>query len=338
MSEPRRDRWGQPQIVPPGGGDPVSYKRASNFASPLEDRWALENWGKRNVARGMASRPDILARVAAAGDDDKALLDTLCKQAVEAAAGSAGANSGQALHEATARIDLGQKVTLPSPLDRDLLVYQAALADHGISVVPGMIERFVVNDEFQAAGSFDRIVSFGSRLWVADLKTGRTLDYSWPSIAIQLAIYAEGQFYDNGKRTPLPAVDQDVAVVIHLPSGQGRCELHFLDIAAGREGARLAIDVRRWRARRDLAQPWSDGTAVTVPEVRRARLAERIEALRGVDGALDLLARRWPSGVATLKQSIEHSSDELDAVALAISTVEASGRAPFGELDPADSL
>jgi hypothetical protein len=53
----------------------------------------------------------------------------------------------------------------------------------------------------------------------------------------------------------MPPVSLERALVIHLPAGQARCELHWLDIAAGWEAARLAATVRAWRARRDLTQP-----------------------------------------------------------------------------------
>ena len=36
------------------------------------------------------------------------------------------------------------------------------------------------------------------------------------------------------------------------PAGQARCELHWIDIAAGWHAAQLAAAVRGWRARRDL--------------------------------------------------------------------------------------
>jgi len=42
-----------------------------------------------------------------------------------------------------------------------------------------------------------------------------------------------------------------------LPAGQARCELHWLDITAGWEAARLAATVRAWRNRRDLTAPYA---------------------------------------------------------------------------------
>jgi hypothetical protein len=49
-------------------------------------------------------------------------------------------------------------------------------------------------------------------------------------------------------------VNQEQALVIHLPAGEGRCTLYLGDIVAGWEMALLCGAVRAWRDRRDLAQ------------------------------------------------------------------------------------
>jgi hypothetical protein len=56
---------------------------------------------------------------------------------------------------------------------------------------------------------------------------------------------------------PMPEVSHDKALVIHLPAGQARCELHWVDIAAGWQAAQLAAAVRTWRGNRDLTQPYT---------------------------------------------------------------------------------
>jgi hypothetical protein len=56
---------------------------------------------------------------------------------------------------------------------------------------------------------------------------------------------------------PMPPVDTDTALLIHLPVGEGACTLHEIDIKAGKEAVRLAIAVREWRKRRDLVWPFN---------------------------------------------------------------------------------
>ena len=91
---------------------------------------------------------------------------------------------------------------------------------------------------------------------VGDVKSGTDLTRSWTEIAIQLALYAHADTtYDpiSGQHHQMLAVDQEKALVIHLPAGEGRCTLYLVDIAAGWEMAQLCGVVREWRGRRDLA-------------------------------------------------------------------------------------
>src|SRR5690606_4914595 len=90
-------------------------------------------------------------------------------------------------------------------------------------------------------------------------------------IAMQLAVYARSVLYGPAtrERTPLE-VDQDRAIVIHLPAGQGRCELHWVDIAAGWEAVQVAAQVRQWRRRRDLFTPLADMSAEIAAEIAAA--------------------------------------------------------------------
>jgi hypothetical protein len=76
------------------------------------------------------------------------------------------------------------------------------------------------------------------------------LDFSWCAIAVQLAIYAHADtIYDPATKTheAMPPVDQDKALVIHLPAGKATCTLYEVDIAAGWEAAQHALWTRNWR-------------------------------------------------------------------------------------------
>ena len=91
MSATKRDRYGRYLIVPAGGGKPVPHTRATTWASTCDNRYALEKWSRRTVALGLARRPDLLASVAAANDDDRTTLDALCERALEAGGSSTSA-------------------------------------------------------------------------------------------------------------------------------------------------------------------------------------------------------------------------------------------------------
>ena len=242
-----RDRWGRPLVHPPDGGKAVPYTRVTTVSGTLDDRWGLERWKMRQVAAGLSERPDLLLSVSA-HRDDKAKLDAICEAAMEAVASSAGATTGTALHRLTELHDLGHELPpMPDDAGRDLLAYSRAMEAAGLTCEA--VETFLVLDGHQVAGTADRIVTDRSgRRMIADLKTG-SVDYSWGSIAIQLALYAAGETYDPetyGRENP--QVDQDRALVIHLPAGQGECTVHTVDIAQGWEAAQLALRVRRYRA------------------------------------------------------------------------------------------
>ena len=88
--------------------------------------------------------------------------------------------------------------------------------------------------------------------------------------------------YDHAtrQRAPLPDVDLERAIVIHLPAGTGTCELVWVNISAGWEAVKLAGHVRRWRARKDLATPVNPPfDNALVKAITAARTVEELEAV-----------------------------------------------------------
>lgn len=259
------------------------YSRASSFGKLIESTKALEMWGQRMVAVGLALRDDLLLNVKAHAHDpagNKTVIGEACEQAIEAAKASEKANTGTALHKLTELVDQGVPLPpLPEATQRDLAAYRACMAREG--VVHKRTEQFVVCDELGVAGSFDRFMTVAvvpGVTYVGDIKTGNTakdragnierdeagrpvLAYI-TAVAVQLGVYANSELYDpaTGARTPLD-VHKGAAIVIHLPQSLGSCELHWLDIGAGYEGAKLAHAARAWQSRRDLAVPFTRAAA-----------------------------------------------------------------------------
>ena len=252
------------------------------MASTLADRFGLEQWSQRNVALGIAARPDLYAQEASCTAEDKQELNNIVKQAQEAAKASSGANLGTALHRFTQRIDLGEEVNVPAQWQPDVQAYLDALDLFRVEVVPEWVERVVVAPHIDTAGTMDRLVRLPGRPLplIADLKTGKdVVTYGMGDISIQLAIYAgathalKGSADDikrdhwgrymlpdphtsAGAYDPMPEVDREQALVIHLPVGQARCDLHLVDIASGRVAVSKALWVRDWRKRKDLSTPY----------------------------------------------------------------------------------
>jgi hypothetical protein len=265
-SEPERDRYGRYRITDPVTGEERSWIRATTWAKTVSDLFALHGWEKRMVALGFAQRPDLLLRVAAVADPDssagKSELDRLIDKAREHAKAGARANLGTALHAFAESLDVGRPLPeIPPPYDRDIAAYRRAMAT--VEVSRNYVERICVVRELSVAGTMDRLVRFkhgrdGKRLpLIGDVKTGSDLKFSWNEIAIQLALYAHADtIYDPVTREhhPMLEVNQEQALVIHLPAGEGRCTLYLVDIRSGWEMAQLCGAVRAWRDRKDLAQ------------------------------------------------------------------------------------
>lgn len=336
-TQPKRDRYGRPLIVPPGGGKAVAYIRATTVAETLDDRYNLELWKIRTTAKGFVARPDLFASVAAAGDDKKK-LDALCSDAMEAAKASAGANMGTALHAFTEKVDRGEPVP-PGPWDADVEAYRAALA--GVPMLA--IERFVVLDKPKVGGTPDRIVEWEGRPTIGDVKTGADLAWAWQAIAVQLAIYANADaFYDfaTDAREPFPAdIDKQRALVFHLPAGVGKCTIYEVDITAGWEAAQQALWVREWRKRKGLANVVALSAAVptiaaptTATDDALEPLRQRVRAL--VDaGHASALVERWPIGTPTLKEG-GLTVEQVDNLAGIVSAVEFDVGLPVGTTEP----
>jgi hypothetical protein len=294
IHEVPRDRWGRPLIKPiDGQGRAKAYTRATTYVGCLEDTFNLAKWQQRMVALGLAARPDLLLAVSA-HSDDKRRLDDICAEAREAAAASSAATTGTALHRLAERLDRGEDVAVPPMAAADLDAYRRATT--GIDWLH--IEQITVHDELKVAGTPDRIGRIGGRGRIYDLKTG-SIEWGMGKIAMQLALYARSRLYDiaTGQRTDLD-VDLERAVIIHLPAGEGRCELVEVDITAGWEAVQLATQVRAWRARKDLASPVALVTGAAAP-VDPAPQPDPLTVAIAEAGDVDALTALWQQHRAT---------------------------------------
>lgn len=365
----RRDRWGRYLVVPPEGGKPVAYTRATTVAKAIEDQHSLIAWKARVAAKGLTIRGELLKMIAVT--DDRTKLDDLVEQAAQAGGATERRDEGIALHRAIELHLSGQPV--PELFRGDVEAVVAALERHHLSVVGGMTERVVVDDERRIAGTFDLMVKHGSTLLIADVKTGKTLDYSGLSFATQLAIYAGAQaLYTQGtakdgsldRRDQMPAVDRSVALVLHVQPGTGHCDIHDVDIAYGAEALELCLGVREARTRgRHLIAPRKTDTAgaPTEPDLqvgaategtatpstvvggqepaaapppaapsRREQVIDRLKALKQIDARWpQWVAARWPEGVPALASQAILAPADWGKVDELLAVAEREAQAPF---------
>jgi len=260
MTEPRRDKYGRYLLPDPVTGEVRPWTRATTLAKTLSDPWGLVDWKLRMAVKGVATRDDLRALASALPlDTGKKQLNEVAQDAIEYAGGSSGRNMGTALHEWTAQSDRGEAPEVPSPWDRDLEAYHAALKLYGVRTYASLVERIVCIPDLGIAGTFDRIVVWDPHAYIADVKTGADLSYGWLEIAVQLALYANATYiWNEGAQAWAPAdtVNREQGLVMHLPVGQARCELFWVDLELGWAAVQLAVDVREWRKRKDISRPF----------------------------------------------------------------------------------
>lgn len=325
---PPRDRFGRYLIPDPETGKHRPWTRATTIAKTLEDPTNLTRWAKRMTAIGVATRPSIAAGVVA-NKDDKRTLDDLVEQAIQAAGGNENRELGTHLHDITAQLDRGAHIDVPEPWAADVAAYRAALTDRSLTVDPQWVEVILLNRPLEIAGTVDRLyLDHENQLVVGDLKTGGYL--AWLSFAMQFAIYATAtHWFDpaTGQIHQLPPIRQDHALLVHLPAGEARCRIEPLSVPVGYDAVLMALEVRRQRALdkepKVKATTWQPPILQVAPPATPGRtkqqyreaLVARIAWVRANDPtALQRIARHWPAGVPTLRDSIGHTEHDLDLI------------------------
>jgi len=280
-SEPERNRYGQYLLPDPKTGRRRAFTRTTTVAKTLSDTTALERWGKRMVAKGMAMQPHLVDIVR--GEEDRDVLDSIAEAALKAAGAGDAAEAGTNLHTLTELVDLGQLrlADVPKGQAADVRAYVFGMQKAGVEVLQDYVEGLIVNSAIDVAGTFDRIVRLDGRLLIGDLKTGQDLKYSWGDIAVQLAVYANADaIYDAEANdyVPMPEVDKDRALVMHVPVGSGSFTLYEIDIRAGWEAALLAKQVRTHRSRKSWARCLSEFDGL-LNEIERAETVDALHKL-----------------------------------------------------------
>lgn len=366
-----RDGYGRAKIIPTGRdgkpnlkAKPVPYTRVSTYADAIADAGGLLKWSKWHLALGLGRNPDLAAQAGVYGptvDDltrsDKQELDAIIERAHDRSGGNVKADYGTAVHaytEPDAQAVPDPFGEVPSGFEQahaaivramaaDACAYLATVETYGLVTVD--TEQFVVNDEVQAAGTYDHTVRLtrdltfsdgvtipAGTVLVLDKKTGKLhLD----SQCIQLAIYANAKRYDpeTGERTALD-VSTEFGIIAHIPKGEARCVLHRIDLRVGWAAAKLAGKVREHRTRKDigLAFPDVEPTEPVAPAVEAAPVVSILDTVKhgvtypvSADEA-DKIAARDKAHVAAyapIEAAAAGRAAKLDDLAEAVATVTA---------------
>jgi len=353
LAEAPKDRWGRYKISDPATGKERGYTRVTTIAKVLDDSSSLADWKTRMAITGIVQRADLLAQ-ASTSLDDRSKLNKIANDAIEAAGAYSRANLGTALHSITQQLDLGMKPQILQGLQADIETYVASIAAWDFGMRKEWIEVLLINDEYEYAGTADRIVTTrDNRICIFDLKTGTDLSYSFGSIAVQLAMYAHADWiYDwkTGERTALPAgLDMKEGIICHLPAGEATCKFYTVDLEAGWEAAKMSFATRDWRKRKDLFKPYQfsdekrrvvepvvnpipqadDSVSPKELQIRQEWMKQRIANLTREAQAMLVLC--WPEGCPKLQET---SPEQLQQLVKVIETVEAQHDIPFFDADP----
>jgi hypothetical protein len=120
--------------------------------------------------------------------------------------------------------------------------------------------------------------------------------------------------------------------VFHLPAGEARCELYWVDLSAGREGLQLALDVRAWRKRNDINERFEEAKIIKLDtglDKRRDWMTARIKHMP--EPAQKMLRALWPNEVPKLAEA---DNDQIDLLIRIVGLLEGEHGVQFFDTDP----
>lgn len=286
------------------------YTRCTTVTDCLDDTFRLGQWGERKVAYGLSISPDLMAQMGmyrwqeedktAKGKKQQAIVQSIATDAKKRAGSSEEADKGTTLHHwchavVTGAITLAE---VASSWRTDVAAMLAELDRMGFELMPEYCERSViipgldswVNDKGLlvpgTGGTFDATLrrKRDGKLYLGDYKTNAAtkVAYRLGEYEMQLGVYSRGVALYNWYSLTweeMPPVDQEIGIVINLPSGSGQCRMGELDLVSGWERAQLAAKVRADRRREHF---WRPVTASPTDWEARLRGAQSVEELQEV--------------------------------------------------------
>jgi len=319
----------------PETGKPKTWQRVTNFVKLTDDNYYLELWKQRNVVVGVARMlaspaenglrgtvAEALDRVSAMDvKADKDALNSLASRAQDVADAYRMSSEGTELHKSTEMTDFagGDLNRAPERHRPKVRMYLDALAVNGLTVLPDHIERVVLSTKYSVAGKYDRV--FGLRdgsFVIGDLKTGSSLDLSFPAIAAQLECYADGinshgVYAGKGERYDRSLmVREDFGIVVHLPSDRDEVTVYMVDLSQGRtiNAVNLAVRDARRIKHQHVSAVFQGADWMPTPAELDAHWLEQMNAAHTYDQLVSVAQR-----AKTFRQWNERLADQARIIA-----------------------
>lgn len=237
------------------------HTRVTAISNALPSTYGLGIWASDRVAWAMAQRPDLCALLASVPLTDVETIREVRAKAEVVSATDEGANLGTATHNILGRYASGEPIeTLHRMFWPDIKAFQALLDEHGLTVLPGLIERVVRMRDYDIAGRLDYIMQErDGTLVVVDVKTKGDPE-KVHEIATQLAPYANAdEMFDSvtGRYVPMPPVRRDYALMIHIHPGSGVATIKKINIRLGLWSVEVAKNALAYSRMTHLGVPYT---------------------------------------------------------------------------------
>jgi hypothetical protein len=312
------------------------YRRVSTLVKKVEtDTYNLDEWHKRQVGEGLALRDDLVLALKAMGRppaegwtrEQKKEINRICKAAAEAAKQRDGAKVGTAFHTLTERVDRGEPIEqvtagLPAAAAETVRAYHFLRTQNGWRTVE--VERTVVCDELEVAGTFDRVelipglaallgagtcqhdtdadhvhdvaaYEHGELPVTADVKTEEAPWLNGLHIGPQLGIYSRARRMWRPTGGTHVVMDRDGAEV-HVPNGE------YVPAPCVRQDVAVVVHLRDGKAEPyfvNLIEGWAAAQAAYEQMNREARAKRKLGAAGCWFAPLPNIVRPAPAQLLT---------------------------------------
>ncbi|SIB68314.1 hypothetical protein [Mycobacteroides abscessus] len=322
------DGYQRYKVPSPSTGKLTGFTRATTVSRTTSEEYNLEQWKIRtkvmavlkakaaadNRSDGvlMIAGGDVLAEaydaLLKAMDDGKSRPINQAIDKIDDLAGGADARElGGAVHDWLGELDSGRILLhqIPEQFQPYAVAYQECLARAGLIAMPEFIERLVLNNRGieTICGRIDRIyrcVTDG-QLYLGDLKTSESLDFSLLEYAIQFAAYGYAPLMcaiDRLGWEPMPKLvglphpsddkvfgeDGDprdpMCFCVHVPRTQPeRSQVIPFNLRFGADAYIQALEVRKTR---NAAKKEVLGQTTPIPSKEALRYVEARQALQNI--------------------------------------------------------
>lgn len=327
------DGYQRYKVPSPTTGKLTGFTRATTVARTTAEEYNLEQWKIRTkvmaVLKAKAAADNRSDGVLALADGDtlaeafddllKAMADGKSRpinQAIDKiddlAGGADARELGGAVHDWLGELDSGRILLhqIPEQFQPYAVAYQECLARAGLIAMPEYIERLVLNNRGieTICGRIDRIyrcVTDG-QLYLGDLKTSESLDFSLLEYAIQFAAYGYAPLMcamDRLSWEPMPKLvglphpsDDEVfgedgdprdpmCFCVHVPRTQPeRSQVIPFNLRFGADAYIQALEVRKTR---NAAKKEVLGQTTPIPSKEALRYVEARQALQNIHDEAD---------------------------------------------------